>query len=409
MTLSEIDKSLAQWEVRLSSAAQNLFDLQGDPTYQCLAGSGGMPKTQLTGVSAAKVQPALENIAMLYQCFDLLRSTIDRAAQLRRAPRQLFSSDQREIEIAQLLSGRSIRMPASQTPRSQRSLLTGGDSQGCISPDELLRSMVQAFDGSRDVILSVDTAWRQLGDAFGDAVRQIAALRAPGETLQPDESIQLDALESRLGELRANALTDPLGTSENVDAVLRPVLDRVQAAVDARARLRRQVDDAFAAARANQRRIVALHRETKTASALALEKILGAAALPAPLPDQKSNALGDWLEVLQQKYAEGLLQPVAIGLQNWNIAAQNCVSDMQKVYAAVCAPVELRDELRGRMKALRAKALAFHLEEDAELMALAAEAETLLYTRPTAVDRALEMVTRYQNELTARTLGKVPK
>ena len=56
----------------------------------------------------------------------------------------------------------------------------------------------------------------------------------------------------------------------------------------------------------------------------------------------------------------------------------------------------MRKELRGRLNALKAKAQAYHVEEDANLMTLAAEAEQLLYSRPTAIDRADQLVTRYQ-------------
>src|ERR1035438_265329 len=146
MTLAEIDKVLAQWESRLSSAAHNLFDLQNDPAYQCLTGTAGAPKTQLTGVTANRISPALENIGTLFQCFDLLRCTIDRAVQLRRGLPVMFGGDQKEREIQQLLLGKSIRVPTDQIPIAKRSLLTGADDQGCISPDELLKSMVKAFE-----------------------------------------------------------------------------------------------------------------------------------------------------------------------------------------------------------------------------------------------------------------------
>ena len=79
MTLADIDKALTQWESRLSSAAHNLFDLQSDPTYQCLTGTAGAPRTALSGVTANRVSPALDNIGTLFQCFDLLRCTINRA------------------------------------------------------------------------------------------------------------------------------------------------------------------------------------------------------------------------------------------------------------------------------------------------------------------------------------------
>ena len=156
MTLADIDKALAQWESRLASAAHNLFDLQADPTYQCLTGTGGAPLTKLSGVTQAKVAPALENIGTLFQCFDLLRCTVDRAVQVRRDMPSLFGADQKAREIEQLLTGRSIRIPADQIPMAKRSLLTGADDQGCISPGELLTSMEKCvFVTARDGVMAV--------------------------------------------------------------------------------------------------------------------------------------------------------------------------------------------------------------------------------------------------------------
>ena len=45
------------------------------------------------------------------------------------------------------------------------------------------------------------------------------------------------------------------------------------------------------------------------------------------------------------------------------------------------------------MNALKAKAQAYGVEEDADLRALAAEAEAMLYNRPTPIDRACDVVT----------------
>ena len=95
MTLAEIDKVLAQWENRLTSAATNLFDLQNDPTYQCLTGTAGAPRTPLTGLTATRLAPALENIGTLFQCFDLLRCTIDSAVQLRGELPSIFNGEQK--------------------------------------------------------------------------------------------------------------------------------------------------------------------------------------------------------------------------------------------------------------------------------------------------------------------------
>ena len=98
-----------------------------------------------------------------------------------------------------------------------------------------------------------------------------------------------------------------------------------------------------------------------------------------------------------------MVRPVSVGLQNWNSAARDCVSDVKKIRDASSAPLELRNELRGRMNALKAKAQAYGVEEDDNLRVLANEAEAILYTRPTPIDRARDVVSRYQTLLQERT------
>jgi hypothetical protein len=413
MTLPDIDKALAQWESRLTSAAHNLFDLQSDPTYQCLTGTGGMPKTQLTGVTATRVSPALENIGTLFQCFDLLRCTIDRAVQLRKDLPSLFGTDQKEREIQQILYGKSVRIPTDQIPMAQRTLLSGADDQGCISPDELLKSMIKAFEAARNGVLAIDTAWRDLGTTLGDATRQIAALRSDAKALDESDIRELDAVDHALSLRRAQVQSDPLGTSLDLGSTILPALDRVKKAVEERAQLRRQTEDGLAGAHAKLQGLRNLQRDASDAWTEAQQKITGAGPLPPPVPDTRIEGLREWLDRLQEKFEGGMLRPVSIGLNNWNSAAGECVSDVQKIHTANSAPLELRQELRGRLNALKAKAQAYRVEEDETLRALAAEAEGLLYTRPTPMDHAGETVTRYQSRLNectgARPGGKTAK
>jgi hypothetical protein len=413
MTLTEIDKALAQWESRLSSAANNLFDLQNDPTYQCLTGSGGAPKTQLTGISASRVSPALENVGTLFQCFDLLRCTIDRAVQIRKDLPSLFGADQKVQEITQLLYGKSVRVPTDHIPMAQRTLLSGADSQGCISPDELLKSMIKAFESARDGVMAIEKAWNDLGAKLTGATRQIAALRAGPARLEDDELRELDAADHALSLRRAQVQADPLGTSLDLESTILPTLARLTAAVDQRVQLLQQTGDALDSARAKLKQLRGFLADAAVVCAEAGAKITVEGGLPEPPPASNIDGLEEWLDRLQKKFDEGMLRPVAVGLQNWNNAAGACVSDVQRIHAANSAPLDLRNELRGRLNALKAKAQAYRVEEDAGLMALSSEAEDLLFTRPTPIARACEVVARYQSLLNERTLeppspGNIP-
>lgn len=409
MTLADIDKALAQWESRLASAAHNLFDLQNDGTYQCLTGSGGAPKTPLTGITASRVYPSLENVGALFQCFDLLRSTIDRAVQLRRNMPAIFGAEQKVNEIAQLLTTKSVRIPPNQIPMAQRSLLTGADEQGCISPDELLKSMVKAFEAARDAVIAVEKAWHDLGTRLGDASRQINALRSAREPLEEAERRELDGAEHALGLRRAQVQSDPLGTSLDLDSSLLPAIAHVQNAIAQRVQFRLQTEEALSAARTQFEQLRSLHRDASAAWSEALQKIAPSGQLPAPCPEAKIQSLGEWLDTLQSRFAGGMLAPVSVGLRNWNNAAADCVSDVEKVHAENRSPLDLRRELRGRLNALKAKAQAYGIEEDAGLRSAAAEAEALLYARPTPLDRADQAVTRYQSLVNQFVLKQAQK
>jgi uncharacterized protein YPO0396 len=118
------------------------------------------------------------------------------------------------------------------------------------------------------------------------------------------------------------------------------------------------------------------------------------------------ESLSEWLARLQERYDGGMVRPVSVGLENWNSATRECVSEVKRIFEANNAPLELRNELRGRINALKAKAQAYRVEEDADLRALANEAETILYTRPTHIELAGDTVARYQALLNERTVPK---
>jgi hypothetical protein len=66
-------------------------------------------------------------------------------------------------------------------------------------------------------------------------------------------------------------------------------------------------------------------------------------------------------------------------------------------------PLETRSELRGRLDALKAKARAYGVAEDASVAGLARQAEELLYAQPTDVTRSATAVEAYERRLTATT------
>jgi hypothetical protein len=209
----------------------------------------------------------------------------------------------------------------------------------------------------------------------------------------------LDAAERALRDARSKLQSDPLNAATGAQDRILPLLDRVEHGVEIRERLLQQIAGGLSAAHGKLDNLAALHQEAVDASAEARQKIAGAESLPAPLPADKVEALRVWLGRLETRYHEGILEPVAIGLRNWNTAAENCVSEEGAIRDANRGPLDARNELRGRLDALKAKARAYGVAEDDGLVELAQEAEKLLYQRPAVIDRAAALVKAYERKL----------
>ena len=402
MTLREIDSALAAWKSRLAAAASNLTDLEAEPTYQLLNGSRGVPKAPIAGVTAATVEPALEAMNNVFEHFGLLSDTIERASALRRDLPALFGSDQKVREIEELLSGKSIHLPSVTVPIDRRTLLSGVENVDCISPEDLLRAMNGAFEAARDAVIRVSKAWDGLTLALDRSARRIAALRARVEVLGNGALADLDAVERSLSQMRAQVQGDPLGACADRDAQIQPVLARLEKELADKEALQRKVTEGLAASRGLLSTLTSLHQDAMAAAGEARLKIADCGSLPEPLANEKVEGLREWLERLEKKHAEGLLDPVAIGLRNWNSAAEDCVVKERAALAANRAPVATRNELRGRLDALQAKARVYGIAEDDALVELAREAETLLFGRPTPVDRAAAAVAAYETRVADR-------
>lgn len=400
MTIREIDDALARWNSRLAAAAQNLVDLQALPAYERLTGTNGVPRAALAGDTAARVEPALKTVSLLVQYFDLLQHTILRAEEIRRNMPAIFGAEEKQREIEQILRTASIRLPSVAIPLGQRSLLSGVENTECIAPEQLLNSMAQAFDNVKSVVVACDAAWERLGRGIDQCAEQIRELRAQDVSVR--EVSELDSASQMLEDMRQRAESDPLSASSDFDSAIAPALNRVRAAVEQRTRIRLEVEsglkssaDAFGALLQTHRESVALHAEAQ-------EKTSNAPGLRAPEAEAKIQSLADWLERLKRKYSEGLLEPITIGLRQWNNAAKECVSNERGAMAANRAPLDLRIELRGRLDALKAKARAYGVAENPELVSLAEQAYELLHSRPTPMDRAPAVVSDYERTLNER-------
>jgi hypothetical protein len=399
VTVEQIDQLLADWNQKIDIASQNLIDLHGLPTYQRLCGVANFPPVQLTGITFARVTPALEAMNELFQHFDLLIKTINQASELRKQLSPLWVSEVKVREIEQILTGSSIQLAVVQIPLAQRGLLSVAQMGHAIAPLQLLAAMTSAFDIAKNAVLEVDAAWMHLETELAASEAEIVSLQRLADSLGQGSVAELYAARQKITALRGEIESDPLGVSANFDGEIKPLILRVKATLQESVRLQNEMREKFAGAHRLLSQLSELSRQAETALRESKEKIADHSTWQTPLDPAQIEALSQWLTRLETKFKQNLINPIQIGLENWTGKAKEYIAKEETVYAANKAPLELRAELRGRLDALQAKALARGLAENAILSQLAENAKRLLYTRPTPLDKAAELVTQYEQEL----------
>jgi hypothetical protein len=140
--------------------------------------------------------------------------------------------------------------------------------------------------------------------------------------------------------------------------------------------------------------------DAREAHAAARAKIAGAAvAAPAGLPADLAAEL-DGATALVRSAA---WREADAALERWTERATQARDAARRSAAANRAPIALRDELRGRLDAYRAKSRSLRRLEDPVLAALHDRARRALHTAPTDLDAAAALVRRYQQSLSGRS------
>jgi predicted translin family RNA/ssDNA-binding protein len=150
-------------------------------------------------------------------------------------------------------------------------------------------------------------------------------------------------------------------------------------------------------ARHSLQEIQALHLMTSTTYQEAIEKC-GESDQKLINPSEITT-LADWLKNLETKFGQGSVQNVAIALQNWLVKAGQIRQTTQDTLDYQRGRLQLRLELRGRLLALKSKAVAKSRSEDPILINIAQQAEALLHRRPTPIDVAADLVVQYERRL----------
>jgi predicted nucleic acid-binding Zn-ribbon protein len=397
-TLAQIERLLSDWRQKVATANQNLLDLYDLPAYQRVAGMGN-PPTSLTGITQQRVSKALIAIDCLFEDLELLTGTIDLARKMRQELPAIFISDDRLQEIYQLMMGESIQLPSIETPLAQRDLLSSTRQLQQISPTALLDRMMSAFTIARDIFINLETAWNELESKLIITHQTLLELQQQAQQLQIPTSSALTLAQTNFSNLQAQIDRDPFGVSQTIIVDLTPLINNTRRELEHLAKQRQDLQTAFVTAHQQLEQLQALDRSAILAYTESQAKIGHNLPMMSSLPAEELTALAQWLERLEEKYRSGIILPIQVGLTNWTSRIEAYTIAATAALTANRRPLDTRNELRGRLDALTAKALGKGRAEDPILANLAIQARQVLYSSPTDLNLGRDLVRQYEQRL----------
>jgi hypothetical protein len=367
MTLDDLDRLLITWKNRTDGAAAGLVELRSLPSYEILTGGHDGHKLQLTGVSEQRAAPALAALDQAWRDYGAISTRFQNAVSMRRQmPR--FSGVQQKIDEVQGVLG-------------------------TIEP--LWARMAKAYETGKTGLLEIDAAWKKLDGKIGVTTAFVNAHRG-------ENACGIPQLRSLMESIRPRVMSDPLGVSAIFDSQIEPVFLRAKTGMEKLEDQRRNLPGDLMRAREAFVTLGLVREQNRNAFEERRDKISGRGAPEQPLPSERMNDLESRLRQLEAGSKTGQTDAVCAELENWSGEVKHLIEEEQKALEGNRVPLDLRRELRGRLSALKAKALARGVAEDLKLVPIAQKAADLLHARPTPIEEAAWLVSQYEARLNGR-------
>jgi hypothetical protein len=289
-------------------------------------------------------------------------------------------------------------VPATHTPLAERGLLTTAEHSDKATADELLAAMDKIFTIAKDTVLALDRVETQLAPRIAAVANEARALAARADAIGETGSAEIAAVAGRVEALTSDLVADPLGAGTKVEEAL-AMLANWRARLDAAEQERAAVGAALVAARAAWQELHDVSRRSWAAYDDSRAKITGPTGLQRPTETPIIAQFGAWLDRLGDTLRSGDWRAAKFGLNKWTVSRNTRLAAERRICAANQAPLAVRDELRGRLRGLRAKAdvyAARGLRIDPAVARVADEANSALNAQPADLGKAAGLVAAYE-------------
>jgi hypothetical protein len=350
MTDSALSQQIDQWKTRLNTITNNLMDLYGAESTKVIRARLNDPANGFAGVTKAKAAHAIEVLDDLVDLYTRLANVVDEATDLL-SMKKGGGLRNNEERAKQLLGGPSIVMQTQHVVLSNRGLLDDGNREVRATPSEVLAYMEQSFAEARDAVTAVADAMAHVQPRLAALGQKLSTLDSWAKTL----GVTRPAAVADVSQPISRVASDPVGCAAEVDQI-------DNAVAQWRAELQATDADRKAVLASLERGKAALSelRDLVTRSAAvyaeAREKLADPEGLAPPPRDEDVETLDAWLRTLERNAAAGRFAAVKVGMAKWDRSCSDRLEVARASYARISAGLDERTDLRGRFRALCAKA-----------------------------------------------------
>ena len=377
----------------------NLLELDGSFAKQVLEGAA------LTGQTRDRWAAASATLATLWENYLAYSAVVDRIAALGTGNKRPARKDLPELN--ELLTGGCVRLAGAPVPLARRDLAAAARPPVALAA--AVGAMRRAFSEVTEVTAAVEAVWAAVAGPLDAVTSELARVRPLVDGLGADIQAEFRDAEHALAAQRAAANADPLalwrpapdgaagsGADGRVDTAAAERLRERAAALTPRIaeldRLRQQARQridglaaATAAARAARQDAVTARHDTEV-------RISALPPLPPDIPEPPLASLGALA-------ADRQWSRLATELDRCEAELAAATAQTAGVRETAAAALDKRDELRGLLRAYKAKAARLGAAEDPDLAAQFDKAYGLLWTAPCDLTAAQAAVAAYQRAI----------
>ncbi len=343
MTLDQLDKKLASWKTDLENISTNLSSLEDGAGYKTAK------TTQLAGDTDTRCHEAFTTVEKLWEYLKLIRDVVE-AAQAKRDAMGMFGRTAATNEIDQLLNGQSIQLSLVIVPAHERGLLGSSTSRQTTTPDELKKTMVEAYAKANKFFVDLRQRWLDLAEVSTRTTGELDKLRGRVNTIGKPMPAEVSDVEARMATFDRNRVANPLSLMpKKFDEEIKGYLTKARIVIQKMEHERESIGEDVKRAYARLEQVRGVRVEALEAQKRAEEKLKGV-ALEQPV---KTKELVDQLEVIKTHLTAKRFAEVEKGLDSWNREATRLEDLFKEMARSTEALLHKVDSLKTRMEAAK--------------------------------------------------------